>query len=208
MRYMARLTDAEIEAARKVFEARYALYRGKGLDFLWNKELVLEKAGPLSGKILDIGSGRGMMALCLARKGYDITSIDNNEVMLRTTVLNLAHEGLNGKVELHKMDAGSLEFPDHSFVNIFMAEALHHISALDGVFNEIDRVLSPEGLFMISDLNDKGLRIIEDVHAAEGRKHESSLLGPEDASEWLEKRGYRVKRYDNACIWMIAARKT
>ncbi|MGD2278943.1 MAG: class I SAM-dependent methyltransferase [Candidatus Omnitrophota bacterium] len=207
MKYTPELTDKEIEDNHKLSEERRNLYKKKGLDFLRSRESILEKAGPLEGNILDIGSGKGIMALSLARAGYKFTSVDNNGEMLRLAALNLAYENLLSRAELHIMDAYSLEFDDDSFDNIFIIEALHHMDDIEKIFSEVDRVLSGKGKLVLADFNRKGMELVDLVHGREGRKHEASLIGRKEAENWLDRKGYTVKRYEDDHHWILITEK-
>ena len=127
--------------------------------------------------------------------------------MLRITALNLAYEKLLSKAELHVMDAYSLEFDEDSFNNVFMVEALHHMDEIEGIFSEIDRVLSKEGKLVLADFNRKGMEIVDLVHGHEGREHESSFIGRDKAESWLDRNGYKVKRHEDNCHWLLIAVK-
>jgi ubiquinone/menaquinone biosynthesis C-methylase UbiE len=205
MKYKPVLTDEQIQENNDIFKKRQDLYRGKGLDFPKSREFILDKAGMLTGNILDVGSGRGVMALALTRAGYSVVSIDKNEEMLLTTALNLAYENLLARVELHVMDAYSLEFSDSRFHNVFIVEALHHITDISGFFSEVGRVLSPGGKLVLADFNKKGMGIIDLVHGSEGHKHENSFMGKNEAKIWLDRNGYNVKSYEDECHWVLVA---
>jgi 2-polyprenyl-3-methyl-5-hydroxy-6-metoxy-1,4-benzoquinol methylase len=207
MKYTPVLTFEKIQYNRDLFSERQALYRSRGLDLLKSRESMLDKAGALKGNILDIGSGRGIMALALARAGYNFVSIDNDEEMLETTALNLAYENLLSAAKLYAMDAYSLEFGEHYFNNIFTVEAIHHMYDVSGFFSEINRVLSPGGKVVMADFNEKGMGIIDAVHGAEGREHKRSPIGQAEAEGWFERSGYRSEKYQDECHWIIIAHK-
>jgi len=207
MKYMPKLTDKQIQDNHRLFDERRNLYKAKGLDFLKIREFILEKAGPLRGNILDVGSGKGIMALSLAKAGHSFTSIDKDEEMLKITALNLAYEDLLFKAELYVMNVYSLEFGENSFNNAFIVEALHHMDDIAGVFSEVDRALSPEGKLVLADFNKKGMEIVDLVHGHEGRKHESSFIGKDEVESWLDRNGYKVKRYEDKCHWVLIADK-
>ena len=207
MKYMPVLTSKQIEDNHNIFNERRNLYKEKGLDFLKSREFILEKARPLQGNILEIGSGKGIMALSLAKAGYSFTSVDNNEEILLITALNLAYENLFFKAELYVMDAYVLEFKENSFNNVFIVEALHHMDDIEGIFSEVDRVLSKEGKLVLADFNRKGMEIVDLVHGQEGRKHESSFIGRDEVESWLDRNGYKIKRYEDKCHWILIAAK-
>lgn len=207
MKYTPELTDKQIQDNHKLFDERRILYKEKGLDFLKIREVILRKTGPLQENILDIGSGKGIMALSLAKAGYSFTSVDNNEEMLRITALNLAYENLLSKAKLYVMDAYSLEFNKNSFNNVFIVEALHHMNDIAGVFSEVDRVLSPKGRIVLVDFNTKGMGIVDLIHGHEGREHKTSSIGRDEVANWLGRKGYSIKKHEDKCHWILLADK-
>ncbi|MBD3426826.1 MAG: methyltransferase domain-containing protein [Candidatus Omnitrophica bacterium] len=207
MEYKPDLTKEDILKNRILFEERNSFYMDRGLDFQKSRRFILEKAGDPDGNILDIASGKGIMALALARAGYDLTTLDRDEEMLRLTALNLAGEGLLDRVRLFIMDAGRLDFEDASFNCVFMVDALHHMEEIEKVFSEIDRVLEKGGKLVLADFNEKGMDIVERAHHAEGREHENKSLGEEDALRWLAAKGYAVESWQADCHWVVVARK-
>lgn len=201
------MTKADILDNRKVFEQRNSFYKDRGLDFQKSRRFILEKAGEPGAKILDIASGKGIMALALARAGYDLATVDRDEEMLRLTALNLAGEDLLEKARLFVMDAASLDFEDASFSCVFMVDALHHMEDIEKVFSEIDRVLEKGGKLVLADFNKRGMEIVEKAHRCEGKKHENKSLGEEDALRWLSANGYAVQSCRSDCHWVAVARK-
>lgn len=207
MRYLPEFTEDQIRRNNELLVERRDLYRARGLDLLGNRAHILKKAGPLRGRTVDVGSGRGTMALSLAKAGHRFISIDKDELMLEATALTLAHEDLLSNVELYVMNVYALEFADNSFSNIFMVDVLHHIKDLERMFRELNRVLSSSGRLVMADLNKKGMEIVGLVHAVEGREHARSALGKNEALNWFERNGYKVAEEEDECHWILIADK-
>jgi len=207
MRYLPEFTSEEIMDNHILFRSRNDLYKEKGLDFMGNRKFIFEKIGSLDGDILEIGSGKGVTAVFLTKKGYRIVSIDKNDKMLKIAALNLAYEKLLAKTDLHVMDAYFLDFEREHFNNIFIIEALHHIDNIDGLFAEADKVLAKNGRLILADFNEKGMGIVNKVHESEGNVHENSFVGSEDAKKWLSGHDYNVKSYDDNCHWVLISEK-
>ncbi len=207
MKYVPEITDKEIAENRAISSERRELYKKRGLDFWGSREFIAAKAGPFSGKILEVGSGRGNTALYLAKAGYSFTTIDINSEMLKCVALNLSAEGLMDKADLRLMDAYSMEFSDGSFDNVIMIEALHHIHDVEKLFSGLDRVLAPGGKIVLADFNEKGRTIVEKVHSEEGHVHESSSVGAKEAANWLVGHGYKVQNWDDDCHWLATGKK-
>ena len=75
---------------------------------------VLQALDPEPGdRVLEIGTGTGFLAACLARLSGDVTSLDIHEEFTRTAQANLEDAGVDG-VTLLTMD-GTRELPDDKF---------------------------------------------------------------------------------------------
>lgn len=101
-----------------------------------------------SEKILEIGCGRGfyLNVLSKASPKLDVTGIDLNE-----KYLSVAKDFINdNKVKLIKADATKLPFKDKSFDRIIATEILEHIPNDEEVISEINRVLKPGGIVMVT----------------------------------------------------------
>jgi protein-L-isoaspartate(D-aspartate) O-methyltransferase len=64
-------------------------------------------------EVLEIGTGSGFLAACLARLGAKVTSIDIYEEFLRSAAVNMEDSGISN-VEFQQMDATS-ELPDGKY---------------------------------------------------------------------------------------------
>lgn len=207
MRYIAKLTKKEIEENHKHFTERISLYKELGQDFIKSREFILEQAGPLHGRILEIGAGSGYATLSLAKKGYKLISIDPDKEVLRKTALNLAYEKLLSNVELYIMDGKALKFGNESFQIVVVINLFHHIEGVDGVLSEIDRVLCPGGKVIMADFNKKGMKIIDSVHHREGRVHENSGVSKDYVYSYFNELGYKIRELKDNYHWILMAEK-
>ncbi|MDP8257858.1 MAG: class I SAM-dependent methyltransferase [Candidatus Aadella gelida] len=207
MRYLPNLTDVDIRENHKIFKERLDVYKNEGLDFLANREYLLDKVGLAKSKVLDVGTGRGLTCLYLADAGHSVITVDIKDEMLKIAALNLAHKKLLSNVMLYKMDAYALDFENDSFGAVFIVEALHHIEDLNKMLREIDRVVISNSKLVLADFNEKGMFIVDKIHKREGNVHTNLSTGPEKPREWLMKHGYEVKLYDDVCQWVIVAIK-
>jgi protein-L-isoaspartate(D-aspartate) O-methyltransferase len=104
---------------------------------------VLQALGPRGDdKVLEIGTGTGFLAACLARLAGPVTSIDINEDFLESARVNLDDSGI-GDVTLLAMDA-TQALPDETF----------DVVAVTGSIEEFDprfvELLAPGGrLFVV-----------------------------------------------------------
>jgi ubiquinone/menaquinone biosynthesis C-methylase UbiE len=89
-------------------------------------------------RLLDIGAGRGAVALAAPERGYTVTATDAAPGM----VARLA-DGLDAQV----MDAADLRFADATFDVVTAGLVVHLLDDPAAALREVRRVLKPGGLF-------------------------------------------------------------
>lgn len=99
-------------------------------------------------KLLDIGTGTGVIANRIAPYVSEVTGIDASPEMLEHARLNNQHENL----AFEEGDVRKLAFEDGSYHKVTARMVFHHVleSAELGV-REIFRVLKPGGIFVLSE---------------------------------------------------------
>jgi SAM-dependent methyltransferase len=106
------------------------------------------------GKVLEIGSGPGRLAVRLAREvpGTTLTGIDISDAMVERAARRAAGAGLSERVRFEVGDVGALPLPDQEFDGVVSTLSLHHWSDPASGLAEIHRVLKPGGEAWIYDL--------------------------------------------------------
>ena len=113
-------------------------------------------------KVLDIGTGRGLLMIGAAKKltrgksiGIDIwNSGDMHSNTYQNTMRNAELEGVLEKVEVSNEDVRSMSFPNDTFDVVLSNLCIHNIPTKDGrekACREIARVLKPNGTAIITD---------------------------------------------------------
>lgn len=95
-------------------------------------------------KLLEVGVGTGLSLPTMPRN-ISITGIDLSEKMLEQAAKRLTKEQLQGHVELIKMDATHLQFPDRSFDRVLAAYFISTVPDPVEVVQEMKRVCKPGG---------------------------------------------------------------
>ena len=100
----------------KGYIERLQFYKKFGYDIEKEREFILKKAGPLTGNILEVGTGKGHFSLALARKGYNFTTIDISREDQKLAHSVSKYLGLEGRINFKLGNAEHLEFKDSSFI--------------------------------------------------------------------------------------------
>ncbi len=95
---------------------------------------------PPKGLVLDLGCGTGAHTIRLARRGYEVVSVDLTEPGARSAKQRLEGEGYKSMALV--ADAEHLPFRDASVDTVWAALLLHHFPVLDRLPREMRRVTS------------------------------------------------------------------
>lgn len=110
---------------------------------------------PPSGKVLDVGTGPGFVAMEVARllqgTGCEVVGMDLSQAMLTIAAENAAKHGLNGMLTWREGDAKAMPFGDGEFDLIVCNDSLHHWEDPLPVFDEMARVLKENGKCIVHD---------------------------------------------------------
>jgi ubiquinone/menaquinone biosynthesis C-methylase UbiE len=163
------LSEARANHAR--LEKRNAVHRRFGFDPDASVRFVLEQAFPLRGRVLDIGTGKGRLVIPMARHLAHVTTVDINAEEQRHAWLEAIHAGVADRIRFVIHDARSLPWPAACFDAVVSWNVFHHLDDPGRVFGEMLRVLKPGGKLVLADFSPSGFRLMDEIHAAEGRRH-------------------------------------
>jgi ubiquinone/menaquinone biosynthesis C-methylase UbiE len=144
---------AELEDAR-----RYSAVMGRGLVQYEYRHLARQAAAlgvPGSGRVLDVGTGPGFVAIEVARllQGRDchVVGLDLSPAMLAMAEENARGAGLQDTLSWQQGDAKAMPFADGEFDLVVSSGSLHHWEDPLVVLDEIARVLREGGGYLIRD---------------------------------------------------------
>jgi demethylmenaquinone methyltransferase/2-methoxy-6-polyprenyl-1,4-benzoquinol methylase len=130
-----------------------------GTDFYWRKCAANMVAGWQPGKIVDLATGTGDLALALQKKLPDaeVTGVD-----FLPEMLELAQRKGVRKTTL--ADAMRLPFPDASFDCVTIAFGLRNMENWRGALVEMSRVLRPGGRLLVLEFSLPTVSIVRTVY--------------------------------------------
>jgi ubiquinone/menaquinone biosynthesis C-methylase UbiE len=101
-------------------------------------------------RVLDVACGEGYGSALLSRVASAVSGVDiSNEAITHATAKYLTQKNLN----FIEASCTQLPFADHSFDVVVSFETIEHITEHDAFLDEIKRVLTADGLLIISSPN-------------------------------------------------------
>ena len=189
----AAIADFILKDNHRKYVARLEQYRAKGYDIPAIREKMAQLLSDLSNgaKILDVGCGKGHLALAIARSGRNCTAIDISDVEIYYARLNAIFFNVDDRIDLQLQDARQLKFESQAFDAVVSATLFHHLIHPQLVLNEMLRICKSPGKIIISDLNEQGQQAIAAVHQEEGRQHVMVGWTIEEIKSWFKNKGFQ-----------------
>ncbi len=184
--------DEEVFENRRRYENRRELYRSFGYDIEREREFILGIVRPVTGPVLEIGTGKGYMTVAIARAGYRLTSVDLSVEDQRMALLNLRYDGCADRATLEIADAEHLPYVSASFDLVITVNVLHHLARPRDVYEEMTRVMASSGRIVVSDFSTYGLEVMDRILQSEGRRHDVGSGSLMEMREWLLADGFKV----------------
>ena len=144
-------------------------------------EMAIE-LGPETGLILDAGTGTARIPILIAqrRSQWQITGIDLSANMLFIGNQNVNQAGLEEQIKLEQIDAKQLPYPDATFDMVISNSIIHHLTDPLLFFQEIQRLLKPQGGIFLRDLtrpsSETELNMLVEQYARDCNDHQKKLF--------------------------------
>jgi demethylmenaquinone methyltransferase/2-methoxy-6-polyprenyl-1,4-benzoquinol methylase len=157
-----------------------------GQDPRWRHALI-QAIDPRPGqRILDVATGTGLVATALARRGAQVTAVDQSEDMLAGARGRLTeHPALEAQITLVQGEAERLPFADAEFDALSFTYLLRYVDDRAATMRELARVVKPGGRIGMVEFGvprSEPLRALWRVHTRVGLP----LLGRVVSPAWVE----------------------
>jgi len=109
---------------------------------------------PPGGKVLDLGTGPGFVAIEVVRQlqgEVEMVGLDLSPAMLAVAAENARRSGLHDMLTWREGDARAMPFAGGEFDFVVSSGSLHHWQDPQAVFDEIARVLKDDGQCIVRD---------------------------------------------------------
>lgn len=131
------------------------------MDFLEVNTAFVEEAvelGAAEAWVLDAGTGPARIPVLMSqrRPEWRIIGIDLSENMLKLGERHIQEAGLGDRIQLQQVDAKQMPFEDNRFDLVVSNSIVHHLPDPVPFFQEIKRVLKPDGGLFLRDLRRPG----------------------------------------------------
>lgn len=97
---------------------------------------------PKNTKLLDFGCGSGIFVEELEKAGFDAYGVDISDEAVR-------FGALQGIKNLSVIDSHKINFPDNTFDVVLSMDVLEHLEDEEWALKEIQRILKPNGIFVV-----------------------------------------------------------
>jgi demethylmenaquinone methyltransferase / 2-methoxy-6-polyprenyl-1,4-benzoquinol methylase len=153
--------EQRVRLVRRIFNSvtdRYDFlnhFLSAGRDKVWRRFLIHRLDFFPTGRLLDLATGTGDVAIGVARHHprIQVIGLDFVNPMLSAAAVKIDFEGLSKCIHLIQGDAMNLPFPEESFDAVTVAFGIRNMPDRQKVLEEMIRVLVPGGKVYLLELN-------------------------------------------------------
>jgi demethylmenaquinone methyltransferase / 2-methoxy-6-polyprenyl-1,4-benzoquinol methylase len=125
-----------------------------GIDVRWRTKAIRALGLHGKGRILDVATGTGDVAIAAARTGLQVVGVDPSVGMLGVGREKVVRANLEDHVELEVGNAEQLPFEDESFDGSIIAFGIRNVPDRTRGISEMRRVVRPGGRVVVLELGE------------------------------------------------------
>ena len=136
------------------------------IDRVWRRRVVGEVRRAKPGRILDVATGTGDLAIAMARRIRDVQvlGVDLSEQMLAVARRKIEARGLDGRIVLDRGDAERLAVADASVDVATVAFGVRNFGDLGAGLRELARTIKPGGKVVILEFSRPRTRVFRALY--------------------------------------------
>ena len=136
------------------------------IDRVWRRRVVGEVRRAKPGRILDVATGTGDLAIAMARRIRDVQvlGVDLSEQMLAVARRKIEARGLDGRIVLDRGDAERLAVADASVDVATVAFGVRNFGDLGAGLRELARTIKPGGKVAILEFSRTRTRVFRALY--------------------------------------------
>jgi 2-polyprenyl-3-methyl-5-hydroxy-6-metoxy-1,4-benzoquinol methylase len=130
----------------------YRKYQGKTLEDPRLQAVVAIASAKQSGRVLDLGCGRGELTYFFAQRGFEISAVDNSETAIAQAKNCFESDQiLHKKVQFHCHDVCTVELPERAYDLALASNIIEHLSVeeVDTLYRRVSQQIKSDGLLII-----------------------------------------------------------
>ena len=112
---------------------------------------------PSDAKILDIGTGHGVMSIILALNGFKVITGEPEGDHFADWKSRVEKVNVEDLISFQPFKAENLPFDDSKFDAVFLYNSFHHIGEKEEAIKECMRVTVSTGIICIIEFNENGI---------------------------------------------------
>ena len=182
---------SKIEVAKTYDEERFITSAGRMFDALEKNVVISHLPKNREGvKVLDAGAGSGRFTIEMAKRGFEVVSVDYSSAMLDVMKSKIKAFGFEDRVTLSKQDVTNLTFNDEEFDFICCIRVFVNLDTKENIIRtlrELVRVCKPRGTIVFDIVNPKSLAIF-------GQRKNSMITLKEAKNIILSIQGIEIKK--------------
>ncbi len=168
----------------------------RSLALEWIQQLAL----PGGARALEVGCGAGLLAIELARSGYDVNCIDSSRAMVELAAVEARHSDVAERLTVDIGDVHALSFESSAFDLVTALGVVPFLNAPETALREMARVARPGGWVLLTSDNQFRLNSLLDPRfvpfpGRDALKHLFTRVGARSATKLPTNRcSYRVAK--------------
>ncbi|MHA2001704.1 MAG: class I SAM-dependent methyltransferase [Promethearchaeota archaeon] len=136
--------------------------RQRDIPFLF--DLVQKLNIPQDSKILDVGTGRGIMSIVLAAQGYNVITGEPANAHWGDWKTPVNKLDLTDKIKFVPFEVENMLFDDNGFDGIFLFATFHHLQQKSEAITRLLKLVKRSGILCIIEFTEKAILKLKVLH--------------------------------------------